>query len=149
MPDLLARDIMSRNVVVVRPDTTVQAIARLLLEKRIGGVPVVDDGLLRGMVTDGDLILKVSGPHLPPHIELLGGVIYLENPHEMNEHLRKAMGVTAQEIMSHPVVTVDPARPVRDVADLMIKKRIHRLPVVDGGRLVGIIARHDLISTLK
>jgi CBS domain-containing protein len=145
----VARDVMTLKVVTVRPDTSVRDIALTLLKHRISGVPVVDDtGALLGMVTEGDLILRVSGPHLPPHIELLGGVIYLDNPLALDEKLRKAMGVTADEIMTRDLVTVDAGRPLREVADVMIHRKLNRLPVVEGKRLVGIITRHDLISTI-
>lgn len=150
MAELCARDIMTRDVITVNPSTTVQEIARLLLDRRISGVPVVDDGgELLGIVTESDLVLKVSGPHIPPHIELLGGVIYLEKPHEMKEHLRKAMGVTAEEIMSGEVVTVEEDMPVREVADMMVSRRVNRLPVLSNGKLAGIITRHDIIATLQ
>lgn len=150
MAELAAKDIMTRDVVTVAPSATVQEVARVLSEKRFGGVPVVDDQQkLQGIVTESDLVERVAGPHLPAHIELLGGVIYLENPAKMNEHLRKAMALTAQEVMSHPVVTVNAETSVRDVADMMMKKRVNRLPVVSDGKLVGIITRHDVIATLQ
>jgi CBS domain-containing protein len=145
-----ARDIMVTDVITVKPETSVQDLARLLNEKRISGVPVVDDeGRVIGIVTESDLVLRVAGPHIPPHIELLGGIIYLENPHEMQEKLRKAMALTAGEVMTRDVVTVDQDRPVREIADLMVKRRVNRLPVVGDGRLVGIITRHEVISTLQ
>lgn len=144
-----AGDVMTRDVVTVTPDTSVRDLARTLLEHRISGVPVVDgEGHVLGMVSEADLVERVSGPHLPPHIELLGGVIYLENPLHLEEKLRKAMAVTAGAIMSTHPVTVLADTPLRDVADLMVKRKINRFLVVEGKRLVGIITRHDVISTL-
>ncbi len=99
-------------------------------------------------LTEADLIVRVSGPHVPPHIELLGGVIYLENPREMQEELRKVMAVTAEQVMSTEVVTVEADTTVQQVADLMVKRKLNRVPVVSAGQLVGIITRHDLIETL-
>ena len=105
---------MTRDVVTVTPDTSVRDLARTLLEHRISGVPVVDgEGHVLGMVSEADLVERVSGPHLPPHIELLGGVIYLENPLHLEEKLRKAMAVTAGAIMSTHPVTVGPTTPLR------------------------------------
>lgn len=150
MDSLRAKDVMTADVLTVPNTATVEEIARLLCEKRIGGVPVLDeDGHLVGIVTEDDLIVRVAGPHVPPHIELLGGIIYLERPHEMQEHLRKAMGVTAQEVMTEGVITVDDECPVRDVAQLMVSKHINRVPVMHKGALVGIITRHDLVATLQ
>ena len=146
---MTAAEVMTREVVTVGPDSSVRDIARTLLEHRISGVPVVDAaGLLLGVVTEDDLVERVSGPHLPPHIELLGGVIYLENPLHLDEKLRKAMGVTAREVMSTHPVTVQPQTPLHEVADLMVKRKINRFPVVEGRRLVGIITRRDVIATL-
>lgn len=144
-----AADIMTTPVTTVGPDAPIRDVARLLSEKRISGMPVVDDdGMVLGMVSEQDLMLRVTGPHLPPHIELLGGIIYLESPRDMEEELRKAMAVTAGQIMSKDVITVAPSATVQEVADVMVKRKINRVPVVDGGRLVGIITRHDVVSTL-
>lgn len=150
MESLRAKDVMTADVLTVPSTATVEEIARILCDKRIGGLPVLDEeGHLVGIVTEDDLIMRVAGPHVPPHIELLGGIIYLERPHEMQEHLRKAMGVTAEEVMTEGVVTVDDDCPIRDVANLMISNRINRVPVMHEGALVGIITRHDLVSTLR
>jgi len=144
-----AADIMTTPVATVGPDASIRDVARLLSEKRISGLPVVDEaGEVLGMVSEQDLMVRVTGPHLPPHIELLGGIIYLETPHDMEEDLRKAMAVTAGQIMSKDVITVALSATVQDVANVMVKRKINRVPVVDGGRLVGIITRHDVVSTL-
>lgn len=144
-----AGDVMTRDVVTVTADTSVREVARTLLERRISAVPVVDgQGSLLGMVSEDDLVQRVSGPHLPPHIELLGGVIYLENPLHLDEKLRKAMAVTAGEIMTANPLTVEPGTAIREVADLMVRRRVHRFPVVEGRRVVGIVTRHDVITTL-
>ncbi len=149
MADRTARDIMTSPVISVRPDTGVREVAHVLSENEISGVPVVsDDGKVVGMVTEADLMVKVAGPHLPAHIELLGGVIYLENPLEMSHELRKAMAVTAEQIMSRDVITVEADTPVRAVAELMMKKRLNRVAVVEKGGIAGIVTRHDVIETL-
>lgn len=146
---LTVRDIMTTDLITVAPTTSVQDITALLRDKRISGLPVVDEeSHLLGMVTESDLVVRVAGPHIPAHIELLGSIIYLERPHDLNENLRKALGVTAQEIMSADVVTTDENKTLREVAELMMNKHVNRLPVIRDGRLVGIITRHDVISTL-
>lgn len=141
---------MTAPVITVTSEATVRDLARLLAEKRISGVPVVDaDGRVIGLVTEADLMVRVSGPHLPAHIELLGGIIYLESPQQMNEDLRKAMAATARDIMSRDVVTVAADATVQSVADVMVRRKLNRVPVVDAaGKLQGIITRHDIIATL-
>ncbi|MBM3464067.1 MAG: CBS domain-containing protein [Armatimonadetes bacterium] len=144
-----ASDLMSAPVITVGPEVSVSDVARLMSDKHVGGVPVIDaDQRLLGMVTEADLVVRVSGPHVPPHIELLGGVIYLESPREMHEELRKAVAVTAEQIMSANVVTVAPDATVQEVADLMVTRKVNRILVVDDGRLVGMITRHDVVKTL-
>lgn len=145
-----ARDVMSEDVITACTTDSVQDVARLLCDRRIGGVPVLDeDGHLVGILTEDDLIVRVAGPHVPAHVELLGGIIYLERPHEIQENLRKSMGMTVEEVMTREVVTVDDDCPLRDVAELMLTKRVNRVPVMREGALVGIITRHDLVSTLR
>ncbi len=150
MATLCVRDVMSKDVVTVRPDAPVSEVVTLLCAHRIGGMPVVDEeGRVLGMVTESDLMIRVSGPHVPAHIELLGSVIYLESPHDMKEHLRKALGATARDLMSSDPVVVSEDMTVRDVADLMVTRHCARLPVMREGRLVGILTRHDILSSLQ
>lgn len=145
----VAADIMTRPVVTVRPETPVKEVARLLSERKISGVPVVDaEDRVVGMVTEADLIQRAAGAHLPPHVELLGGIIYLASPHEMTEQLRKSMALTAEQIMSQDVVGVAADAPVSEVAQIMMRRKIKRVPVLDDGRLVGMVTRHDVISDL-
>lgn len=144
-----AKDVMKKEVVSVKKDTLVKEIAKLLYENGISGVPVVDDeNKVLGIVSETDLIAKVSGPHLPPHIELLGGIIYLARPHEIEDELKKIVSVTAEEIMTKEVITVDEEAEVEDIAAIMIDRKVNRIPVVKDKKLVGIITRHDLISVL-
>lgn len=150
MAERTAQDIMTTPVVTVPRDASIKEVARLLSEHRISGMPVVDgENRVIGMVTEQDLLMRVTGPHLPPHIELLGGIIYLEKPHDMEEELRKAMAVTAEQIMSDEVISVEASATVREVADLMMSRKINRVPVLEeDGTLVGIITRHDVVATL-
>lgn len=144
-----AKDVMKKEVISVRPETMVKEIAKLLYENNISGVPVVDgENKLLGIVSETDLISKVSGPHLPPHIELLGGIIYLARPHEIEEELKKIVSVMAGEIMSKDIVSVTEDAEVEDIAALMIDRKVNRIPVLKDKKLVGIITRHDLISII-
>lgn len=144
-----AQEIMTKEVIKVNPLTTVKEIAKILHDHMISAVPVVDEeNHLLGIVTETDLIFKVARVHLPPHIQLLGGIIYLENPHIIHEELKKMMGFYAKDIMSHPVITVSEETLLEDVASLMIEKKVSRIPVVKDKKLTGIITRHNLINTL-
>lgn len=147
---MLAKEVMKKEVITVKPDTAVNQIAKLLYENNISGVPVVnDENKLLGVVSETDLITKVSGPHLPAHIQLLGGIIYLARPHEIEDELNKIKAVTAGEIMTKELITTDEEAEVSEVAALMVENKVNRIPVVSKDKkLVGIITRHDLLSVL-
>ncbi|MFH1454676.1 MAG: CBS domain-containing protein [Armatimonadota bacterium] len=146
---MLAKEVMEKNVITVKPDTPVKEIAKLLYEKNISGLPVVDEeNNILGIVSETDLITKVSGPHLPPHIQLLGGIIYLARPHEMEDELKKILSYTAEQIMTKELLTVAEEETVEDVASLMVERQVNRVPVLKDGKLTGIITRHDLIKVL-
>jgi CBS domain-containing protein len=146
---VLARDIMTMNVITVHPDATVTDLAKLLQKHRISGVPVVNEtGAIMGMVSEADLMMKIARPHLPAHIQLLGGIIYLESPAEMDSAMKKALAMQVSDIMTTRVIAVEEDDLVEDVANLMIEKRVNRVPVLDEGRLSGIITRADIIKTL-
>lgn len=145
-----ARDIMTRDVISISPETTIEEIAKILHKHRISGVPVVsEDNEILGMVTEGDLIIKIAGPHLPPHIDIFGGILFLKSPHDMDEEFKKITAVMAKDIMTEKVVVIEEDCDVSDLASIMINRKINRLPVVDkNDRLVGIISRADLIETM-
>ena len=125
------RDIMTTDVVTVRPDTPHQTVAAMLRQHRVSGFPVTgEDGKVVGVMTETDLVALVAGRYHRGH--------------------RAAEQATAGDLMSHPAVTVGPDDPVKTAARLMRKQRLQRLPVVDrDGRLVGIVSRSDVLSVFQ
>lgn len=138
---------MSRNPVVVRPDTPLNEAIQILAEKRISGLPVVDaDDRLIGVISETDLMWQETGATPPAYIMLLDSVIYLENPARYERELHKALGQTVGEAMTQDPVTVTPDKPLREAAQLMHERSIHRLPVLDdSGKVAGILTRGDII----
>ena len=140
-----AKDIMSSPVVSIRPDATLEEAAQLMLERRISCLLVIDvGGKLLGIVTHSDF-----GLH-PKFIPLAGNHVYTllgqwASPETIEEVSREVAGRRTKEIMRRQVITVDEGDPVSKVADLMVRKEVHRLPVTRGGEVVGIITRHDLL----
>ena len=142
-------DIMSTTVVSAKPDTTVREIARLLVANDIDGVPVVNDaGQVVGVVTESDLIVRNANLHFPRFLQLMDARIFLENPRHFEEEMRKMLGTTAADVMSSPAIVVASGDDIERAATLMWEKHVHALPVVDGGRLVGIITRSDLVKLM-
>lgn len=147
---MLGRDLMTRDVVSVASDTTVQELARLLLEHKICGLPVVDkEGRIIGIVSEGDLVYQDKKLHTPAFLEILGGVIYLENPNRLGQDLMKMTAAKVGDLMTTRVYTVKEDTSVEEIATIMVEKKVNRVPVVDGaGKLVGIVSRQDLIKAM-
>ena len=146
---MLAKDIMTKDVISVKPDASIRELAELLLDKRISGVPVVDDtGALRGIVSEGDLMRKEIAPEVPDELCILGAVIYYNGLQEYKDAFRKFSAMTAKEIMTEKVLTVKENDDVSKVAKIMLDKHIKRLPVMDGDKLAGIVSRSDIVKML-
>jgi CBS domain-containing protein len=138
-------DVMTRAVVSVSPDTTVEEAARLMAERRISGVPVVDTGgRLVGMLTEGDLILRQRPREAGPWWRH-----FFRDPERLAQEYQKAVGATAREVMTTTIISVRPSLPIGEAAAILDRQRIRRLPVVDErGHVVGIVSRGDLVRAL-
>jgi CBS-domain-containing membrane protein len=146
---LTAFDIMSKDVVTVTVATSIRDLAEIMTFHRIGSVPVVDDtGALIGIVSESDLIEQDKSFHIPTVISLFDWVIYLESEKKFEKELMRMTGQTVGDIFTKEVMTVDPTTKVSEIADLMCDKKIHSLPVVENGKLVGIVSRIDLIRSM-
>jgi len=133
----MVKDVMTTQVVTVRRDATFKEMATALRRYRVSALPVVDDtGRVIGVVSEADLLAKAALAHPGLVAELVH-----------HKDVRKAEGLTADDLMSRKAVTVSPGDSVEQAARLMHFLRIKRLPVVDsGGRLVGIVSRSDLLA---
>jgi len=144
---LTVADVMTRDVITIAPDTPVEAVARLLYEKQISGVPVVDDqNRVVGILSEGDLMA---------HSAAIGGdkprswwLRFFGDTASRAEEYLKTHGRTAADVMSRSPMTVAPSARLAEVAHLLEKHRIKRLPVVDDGKLVGIVSRANLLRGL-
>ncbi|MDQ2085615.1 CBS domain-containing protein [Herbivorax sp. ANBcel31] len=142
-----AKDIMSKDVVTVKKDATVEEIAHVLTDKNISGVPVVDEeNRVIGIVTEKDMLYKNVKPHFPPVVEILGGLIFLKGVKKYNDELKKLVATKAEEIMTKEVFTVDEDYDIDNIATLMVEKDIKRIPVVKDSKLTGIISRADILK---
>ncbi len=144
---LTAKDIMTKNVTTVRATTTIEELARILMEHKISGVPVVDDaGDLIGIVTENDLINQNRRLHIPTVMRLFDAFIMLESPGRIEKEIKKMTAITANDIYTKEVLTVAEDTPVRDIATIMSEKKVHLIPVVEGKKILGIIGKIDLIK---
>lgn len=143
-------DVMSRDPIVVRKETPLKEAIQILAEKRISGIPVVDDvGKLVGIISETDLMWQETGVTPPAYIMFLDSVIYLQNPGTYERELHKALGQTVGEVMSHNPVTISPGKTVKEAAQLMHDRSVHRLPVIDSAsQVVGILTRGDIVRAM-
>jgi CBS domain-containing protein len=145
----LVGEYMKTDVITIGPDATVKELADLFHEHGISGCPVTDaDGALLGIVTEGDLVAQDADLHFPRYIQFLDAQIYLQSPKKFEERLRKITGATVKDLMTTDVLTVTPQTAVREAATIMADKRINRLPVVEGEKVVGLIARHEVLRAM-
>jgi CBS domain-containing protein len=145
------REIMDDEPVTVTPDDDVEHVLRLLRRHRLDGVPVVNDGgRCVGIVTEADLVLtdEQGDLHLPHYIELFGGVVYLESLRRFEERLKKAVASKVRDMMTADPVTVDATATVEEAARLIATRKHNRLPVVEHGRLVGVVTRVNVLDAL-
>ena len=147
---LKAKDIMTHEVISVSPDTEIVAAARILLQNRINGVPVVqDDGRLVGILCQSDLIAQQKKLPLPSLFTFLDGVIALRSIKQVEKEAQKIAAITVAQAMTAQPVTVKPDNGLETVAALMVDNNFHTLPVVDDeGQLVGIVGQADVLKTL-
>lgn len=135
---------MTAEVRSVEPDTPLKDVARLLTDEAISGVPVVDNGTLVGVVSEADF-LTIEAQGTPKPKPKRGALWWAWAARDADEPAERFHAVTAGQAMSAPPITISSDRPLSEAAGLMVQRRINRLPVVDGGRLVGIITRADVV----
>jgi CBS domain-containing protein len=142
-----AHEVMTRNVITVRPDTPVQEIAALMVDNHISGVPVVtQDERIVGIVSESDLLHRAE---VGTERRRKWWFRVFGDSRQLAQDFAKAHGRQAHEVMTRYVVSVSEDAELRDVADILDNRRIKRVPVVDGHRVVGIISRGDLVRALS
>jgi CBS domain-containing protein len=140
-----ARDIMTRNVVTIKPETTIEDIVKLMIAHHISGLPVIDDtGKLIGIVSEKDLILKEKGfPFSVMKVpSLIDSIVNLEH---FAEEIAVARKRIAADVMTTEIISAHPDDNVGHIAWEMVQKKHNRIPILEDEKLVGIITRADII----
>jgi CBS domain-containing protein len=144
-----AKDIMTRDVITVYPDTEIVQAAKLMLDSHLSGLPVVDrEGHLKGIICQSDLMAQQKKIPLPSFFVLLDSTISFSSQKNIDAEVRKMAAIKVSEAMTPDPKTVDPETSLEDIATLMVKHNLHTLPVFDQGKLVGIIGKEDILRTL-
>jgi len=151
MAERTAKDIMTTKVITISKDATIGELSRMLLKNRISGVPVVDgEGKLIGMVTDADIITEDMEPMFPIYFDpLIISYAFIENFEKYQKDAKEYLETKVEEIMARRVKSVKKETPVNEIARIMVKDRINRIPVVDeNNKVIGIIARADILKSM-
>jgi CBS domain-containing protein len=147
----LVREIMDPDPATVTPESSVEDVVAIMRRHELPGVPVVDaDGRCVGMITEADLVLPddQGDLHIPHYVNLFGGTVFLEPLSRFEQRLRKAFASNAADMMTRDPDSVSPDTTVREAARLIHESGHNRLPVVEDGRLVGVVTRVDVLGAL-
>ena len=147
----LVSEIMDTDPVTVAPESSVEDVVAAMREHELPGLPVVDsEGTVWGIVTEADLVLpdEDGDLHIPHYINLFGGTVFLEPLSRFGDRLRKAFAANAADMMTRDVDTVGPDTSIREAARLIHESGHNRLPVVEDGKLVGVVTRLDVLGAL-
>jgi CBS domain-containing protein len=146
---LKVKDIMTKELITVSPQTEIAGAAKLLLEKRINGLPVIDEsGKLVGILCQSDLVAQQKSIPIPSVYTLLESFIPLTSLKRIDKEVRKIAALKVEQAMTPNPVTVGPETDIEDVARLMVDKKYHTLPVMEGDKIVGVVGKEDVLKTL-
>jgi CBS domain-containing protein len=147
--DLSVKDVMQQEVPVAEPTTTIAELARMMVEHRVPGVPVVRNGELIGIVTEADLIQREANVEAPGITTFFDAIIVADAGTPFEEELRRIVATTAEELMSAPVISIRDIATVAELATLMLRERINPVPVVDYNRqIVGLATRTGIVNLI-
>jgi CBS domain-containing protein len=147
---LTARDIMTKDVVSVTLETSLTDLAKKFVETRFSNLPVLDkQGQLVGIISETDLIEQHKPLHIPTVMTLFDWVFTLGSEKQFKEEVDRVTAATVGELYRKDPVTCSPDTTARELAGLMSQHQVHLLPVVDDGKMVGVVARLDLIRVME
>lgn len=147
---LTARDIMTEKIVSVTLETSLKNLAEIFVETHFSNLPVLDEtGNLVGIISETDLIEQHKPLHIPTVMTLFDWVFTLGSEKRFKEEVDRVTAATVGELYRKDPVTCSPETTIRELAGLMSQHKVHLLPVVDGGKMIGVLARLDLIRVME
>lgn len=148
--DLKVKDIMTKEVVTVSPDTPISEAAHLFVERNFTGAPVMDKGRLAGIVTEADFLAESGAIHLPTFLFFFCKLkVFKKDEARFKEEFHKFLNTRVEDIMTKEVITVTPDTKVEELAKLFSSKRVNPVPVMQGSELVGIVSRADIVKIFQ
>ena len=147
--ELTVAEIMRRDVPEISPDDTVAFVARTMVDSRLAGVPVVENGVVIGIITESDIIQREADIDAPTPVPFLDAIFVADAGQLYEDEVRRALAVDARMLMSSPVTNIRQSATLSEVATVMIDRHLKVLPVLDDeNTLVGIITRADLVRVI-
>ncbi len=147
---LTARDIMTTEVTTVTTETSLKELASKFVETRYSNMPVLDAaGELVGVISETDLVEQQKPLHIPTVMAFFDGVFYLDSEKRFQGEVDRVTATTVGELYEKRLVTCAPEATVREIAGLMSKHKAHLIPVVENGKMLGVVARLDLIRAME
>lgn len=144
-----ARDIMTPDPITISPGASIAEAVKILLDKRFNGLPVVDEnGALVGLICQSDLVAQQKRMEIPSVFTLFDGFIPMPGWAKAEQDFMKISALTVKDAMAKNPVTASPDTPLEDLAGLMVKAKYYSLPVLEDGRLIGIVGKEDILRTL-
>lgn len=142
--------IMRKETPFVTPDATIASVAKMLVDLRLSGVPVVEDGNIVGIITEADVIAREADVDVPTPVPFLDAIFLADGGPSYDEEMRKVLAVTARDLMSSPVINVKDTATLTEVATLIIDQRVNPIPVLDVDlNYVGIVSRRELVEVIS
>jgi len=145
------KEIMKKKVIYFSPNDSIFKVAKIFSQKNISGAPVVENGKVVGVISETDIIkfirMKFPSSIAAPQLSLLI-LNFLKNTFGFREEVKKVSKLRVKDLMSKKVVSISPKASILEAAEKMEKFDVQRLPVIEKGKLVGIISRADLVKTL-
>lgn len=146
---LKVKDIMTTDLISVSPETEILQAAKVLLGSHINGVPVVDEARkLVGILCQSDLIAQQKKLPIPSFFTFMDGIFSTSSAKQIEKQIQKIAAITVSQAMTQNPIFVEPDMNIEVVASLMVDNCIHTIPVLDDGKLVGIVGKEDILSTL-
>ena len=144
-----AQHIMTRNPVCVKPETKIADAVKILLDKHFNGLPVVDaDNKLVGILTQSDLVAQHKKIDLPSYFVILDAAIPMQSPKKFEDSVAKMNAETVKDLMTKDVFSVNPTTSVDIIASYMVDNKHYSLPVLENGKLVGIVGKEDILRMM-
>lgn len=145
---LKAKDIMTTSCITLTPETDIATAAKTLIDNKINGAPVIEDGKVVGILCQADLVAQQKKVTLPSFFTLLDGVFPLSSHDELEKEITKISALKVAEAMTPAPIFINPETGIEDIATMMANEKLYTLPVLDNDILVGVVGKEDVLKTL-